>query len=470
MNKFMKAKSQKNSSILALTFEGSMMTAMELRRRDERCEVVGRLREPLSQDILTGNPDLIGAEIRKLLEDAGIREKRCVLSLPLSWVYIIHQEIPDVLPETDVDNYIRLQVEKKLPFSPEDVVLSLVRFEAPSDGRCATIACVPVQHVQTLEKIMKAARLQLSSMTLGIASLPGPGDAGFRITLLAHEDGIDLVIGRNENALYIRSFPGAVSMEKEEHFIDADMIVRELRITLGRLTEDVRREVKFYSILGDGCPVDIFSEELALPFSHLGLEAEKKRFVHHSIVLNDLPAPHACAAAMDHLWGRSNGFEFLPPAVGRLEKIIGHISSRSIFWLIGAGVAIIFIVAGVFMIQAYILRSYQKEWAAMEPDVKEVTMLQDKLRKYRPWHDSEIRSLAILKEMTKAFPEEGNVWVKSVEIRNMSSLQVSGEAKNERVWLEMLGKMRVNPVITNLKVSQVKEGVEVLQFTMSFSM
>jgi hypothetical protein len=173
---------------------------------------------------------------------------------------------------------------------------------------------------------------------------------------------------------------------------------------------------------------------------------------------------------MDHLWGRSNGFEFLPPAVGRLEKIIGHISSRSIFWLIGAGVAIIFIVAGVFMIQAYILRSYQNEWAAMEPDVKEVTMLQDKLRKYRPWHDSEIRSLAILKEMTKAFPEEGNVWVKSVEIRNMSSLQVSGEAKNERVWLEMLGKMRVNPIITNLKVSQVKEGNGILQFTMSFSM
>jgi phosphoribosylformylglycinamidine (FGAM) synthase PurS component len=122
------------------------------------------------------------------------------------------------------------------------------------------------------------------------------------------------------------------------------------------------------------------------------------------------------------------------------------------------------------MVQAYILRSYQKKWAAMEPDVKEVTMLQDKLRKFRPWHDTEIQSLAILKEMTKAFPEEGGVWVKSVEIRNMTSLQVSGEAKNEKVWLEMLGKMRVNPVITDLKVSQVKEGEGSLQFTMSFSM
>jgi hypothetical protein len=52
----------------------------------------------------------------------------------------------------------------------------------------------------------------------------------------------------------------------------------------------------------------------------------------------------------------------------------------------------------------------------------------------------------------------------------MTSLQVSGEAKNEKVWLEMLGKMRVNPVITDLKVSQVKEGEGSLQFTMSFSM
>jgi len=466
----MKPKSQRNSSILALTFEGSMMTAVELKRRDEHCEVAGRLREPLSQDILSGNPDLVGAEIRKLLDDAGIREKRCLLSLPLSWVYIIHQEIPDGLPETDVDNYIQLQVEKKLPFSPEDVVLSSVCFEVPSSGRRATIACVPIQHVQTLEKIMKAAHLHLSSMTLGIASLPVPGDVGFRIMFLAHEDGIDMVIGRNENAFYIRSFPGAVSAEKEEFFIDADMIVRELRITLGRLPEDIRPEVKFYSVLGDGCPVDIISEELAPPFSHLGLEAEKKHFVRHSIDLNNLPAPHACASAIDHIWGRSNVFEFLPPAISRFEKIAGHISSKSVFWFAGAGAAIIFIVAVVFMIQAYVLRHYEKEWAAMEPAVKEVTMLQDKLRKFRPWHDTEIRSLTILKEMTKAFPEEGSVWVKSVEIRNMALLQVSGEAKNERIWLEMLGKMRANPAITNLKVSQVKEGDGVLQFTMSFSM
>ena len=101
--------------------------------------------------------------------------------------------------------------------------------------------------------------------------------------------------------------------------------------------------------------------------------------------------------------------------------------------------------------------------------MRRVSALQEKIRKYRPWHDDAIRSLSVLREITKAFPEEGSIWVKSVEIRGMASLQMSGEAKSEKAWLAMLAKLRENKTIGDLKVSQVKKGDGVLQFTISFS-
>lgn len=469
LNKFAGRKSQKHASLLGITFEGGAMMAIELRRREERCETGAILRETLSQDVLSGNPELLGAEIRKILEDADVREKRCVLSLPLSWVYIIHQDIPEALPEPDIENYITLQMEKKLPFSPEDVVVSSIHFEAAPAGRRAVITAVPVQHVRTLEKIMKAARLHMAGMTLGVAALADGDAGGFGVTFFAHQDGMDMVIGRGGKVYYVRSFPGAVSLEKEEPFVDAEMIIREMRITLGRLPEEIRSGMKSYRILGETRLVDIIKKELNPLLSRMGLQFENKKQIIHGTDISGMASPQTCAAAMNALLGRPNHFEFLPPAVGRLEKMLGRFSSRRLFWLAAAGAALFLLAAFVFGIQAFILGRYERKWSAMEPDVRRVTMLQDKIRKYRPWHDDVIQSLSILREITKAFPEEGSIWVKSVEIRGMASLQMSGEAKSEKAWLAMLAKLRGNKAIGNLKVSQVKKGDGMLQFTISFS-
>jgi len=469
LNKFAGRKHQKHASILGVAFEGGAMTAIELHRREERCETGVMLRQTLSQDILSGNPELLGAEIRKILEDAGVREKKCVVSLPLSWVYVIYQDIPEALTESDVDNYIALQIEKKLPFSPEDVVVSSIHFEAAAAGRRAVIAAVPVQHVRSLEKIMRASRLHVAGMALGVAALSGGEEDVFSVSFFAHQDGMDMVIGRGGKVYFIRSFPGAVSLEKEEPFVDAEMIIREMRITLGRLPEDIRAGMKSYRILGEASLVEIFKKELVPLLSRMGLEFEDKKLLACGIEVSQMASPQTCAAAMNTLFGRPNHFEFLPPAAGRLEKLMGRISSRRLFWQAAAGAALAALAIIIFGVQALILGRYERKWSAMEPDVRRVSALQEKIRKYRPWHDDVIRSLSVLREITKAFPEEGSIWVKSVEIRGMASLQMSGEAKSEKAWLAMLAKLRENKTIGDLKVSQVKKGDGVLQFTISFS-
>ena len=104
----------------------------------------------------------------------------------------------------------------------------------------------------------------------------------------------------------------------------------------------------------------------------------------------------------------------------------------------------------------------------MEADVKEVEVIKKNLKKYRPWHEDTIHSLTLLRDITGAFPEKGDVWVKTLEIRNLQEVQFTGEARNNRVWLEMFSKLRQIPSIEDLKVLQVKEGERLIQFSIKF--
>ena len=50
----------------------------------------------LSLDLLHPEPELIGREIRNHLEAAGIRERRCVVAVPASWVMSQHTALPEL--------------------------------------------------------------------------------------------------------------------------------------------------------------------------------------------------------------------------------------------------------------------------------------------------------------------------------------------------------------------------------------
>ncbi len=463
-------KKKKPAGVVALAFEGGKLTALEIRRRDRHCEISQTLRCPLSRDILSGDSELIGAEIRKSFDEAGIREKNCVLSLPLSLVYFFQPEIPGGLSGSDAESYLRLQAEKGLPFPAEDAAISTLSHTGPDGSRRAMIAAVPMQHILTLKKILKSAHLNPLSMTLGITSLFGTDHSQPQILLLAHDEGFDLAIGNRKSIFGIRSFPGTIRMEKEEPVIDAEMIVREMRISLGFLPEDVRRGLKEVRIAGTRRLQEETVRELGTPLKRIGLEITDMATLREGMGQGAAISPHAYAAAVDYLIGPDAVFEFLSPSNGRFAKIAGQISSRRFLWMSGAGTAIVLIAGGAFLVQSLILQRYESKWAAMSARVEKATLIQDNLRKYRPWHDESFPSLSMLKQITESFPEKGDVWVKSLEIRDMTTIQITGEAKNNKVWLEMLGTLRNNPAIKDLKVTQVREDGDVLQFSMMFSM
>src|SRR5690242_11899614 len=94
------ARNRKLTGLLGLTLDGSRLDGVVLRRTNGSLQLQQTFSVTLSLDPLTAAPELVGREIRNQLDAAGVRERRCVVGLPLKWMLTAHTELPP-LPDAD---------------------------------------------------------------------------------------------------------------------------------------------------------------------------------------------------------------------------------------------------------------------------------------------------------------------------------------------------------------------------------
>ena len=68
----------------------------------------------------------------------------------------------------------------------------------------------------------------------------------------------------------------------------------------------------------------------------------------------------------------------------------------------------------------------------MSAKVGELQAVQGQIQQYRPWYDDTFRALAILRQLTLAFPEDGTVTAKTIEIQDDNTVSCSGNANGQR--------------------------------------
>jgi hypothetical protein len=104
----------------------------------------------------------------------------------------------------------------------------------------------------------------------------------------------------------------------------------------------------------------------------------------------------------------------------------------------------------------------------MEPQVKELQDAQQQIRKYRPWFDESFRGLRILRKLAEAFPEDGVVFAKNVEIRDLSTVNCSGTARDNQSYLRLIDQLRAAKEVTSLKTDSLSGQSPTIQFTFNF--
>jgi hypothetical protein len=159
--------------------------------------------------------------------------------------------------------------------------------------------------------------------------------------------------------------------------------------------------------------------------------------------------------------------EFLPPKISQWKQLSQRYSSGKLAYASMAAGAVAAVVALAFFVQQILLWHWQTKWSGMEGQVTELTKIRDELRQYRPWYDESVRSLGILRCLTQAFPEDGAVSAKTVELRAPATVTCTGTARNRDSFIHMLDQLRKSHSVSGVHIENTR-GSSPMEFTFNF--
>ncbi len=471
--KFKFGKARKLTAVLGLALDGGRLDGVVLRRANGSFAGLQRFSVMLALDPLTAAPELVGREIRNHLDAAGVRERHCVFGVPLKWVLTVQTELPP-LPEADAASLLQLEAEKG--FHADAATLQISDSRSPlADGKQNVLfAGIPNTHLAALENVLLAAKLKPVSFALGISALQPPGEVSSPPVLALHigESNVGLQISAGGGVAALRSLDGAVADEAGRRTWHADVVARELRITLGQLPGALRDAMKRLRIFGPRELAQPLADDLERRLAPAGLRGE---FV--SAYAPDefgptppveAPVSPAFSLAARYLAGQKTAFEFLPPKPNFIEQFARKYSSGRLrtTGAVAGGVAAVLLAA--FLIQQIQLWHYRSQWSRMAAKVGELSAIQDNIRQYRPWYDGSFKHLSILRQLTLAFPEDGSVTAKNLTVHDGDRVTCSGTARDSSAVLAVESQLSALPGVSGVHHEQSR-GKAPMQFVLSFT-
>jgi hypothetical protein len=466
-------KRQRRSGVLGLALDGSRLEGIVLRRTNGALQAQQSFSVSLSLDPLTNDPELVGREIRNHLDAAGVRERQCIVGLPLKWALTAHIEVP-TLPEADVADFLQIEAERGFPCDVQTLHVVLSRFQSPSGKEHATLVGIPKNHLTRLEQVLRAAKLKPVSFSLGIMALqPAGAEASNGVMAFAiGESHVGLQVTAGGGLAALRALEGALEVEGSQRVLHADLVAREARITLGQLPAELRESVRRIRVFGPRDLAQQLVDEMELRLDAAGLKVEPVgRYAAGEfgiqLPLNASVSP-AFSLAASRLAGRRPVFEFLLPKVTPFQQMAARYSSGKLRMALSAAAAVALVGGGLFFFQQCQLWRLESQWKKMQPTVRQLEGLQEQIRQYRPWFDETVRGLTILRHLTEAFPEDGTVTAKTVEIRDLDTVTCTGIARNYQALLKTVEKLRTVPQIPDVNLGPTRGQPPALQFTFNF--
>ena len=475
LTKIDRLKRQRLSGVLGLALDGSRLDGVALRRTNGALQIQQTFSVSLSLDPLTNDPELVGREIRNHLDVVGVRERRCIVGLPLKWALTTHIEVP-ALPEADVPGFLQIEAERGFPCDIDTLHVGTSRSRSPDGKQYATLVGIPKNHLALLERALRAAKLRPVSLSLGIAALqPAGAEASNGVmALVIGESHVGLQVTTGGGVAALRALEGALEAAGSQRVLHADLIAREARITLGQLPAELRETVRRIRVFGPRDLAQQLLDEMDLRLDATGLKADAVgRYAAGEFGIQlplEASVSPAFSLAASQLAGRRPVFEFLLPRVTPFQQMAARYASGKLRTALSAAAAVALVAGALFFYQQCQLWRLESQWTKMQPTVRQLEGLQGQIRQYRPWFDESVRGLTILRYLTEAFPEDGSVTAKTVEIRNLNTVTCTGIARNYQALLRTVEKLRAVPQIPDVNLGPTRGQSPALQFTFNFQL
>lgn len=451
-------------AVLGITIESGRLVIDHIRRENGGSRVLRSLCLPVGADRVVEDPEAVGRELVALLSGQGVRERRCVVCVPPLWAMSAATDAPEVGAE-DLRSYFELCAEREFPVAATELQLAHSIYRLPEGGLRATLAALPRKRLDAVRQMLEVAACRPVSISLALdpeLAEEHHGETG-SLSVLVNGGHVDFVVSTGGGVAGLRSVP-----TRGDAVANPDLIGREMRITLGRLPETVRGQLQKARFLGARPVVESLLESTQEQLHRLGLQGVVPVQRDGAAGPGDPHRPGvARAAAAQHLQGRPALFEFVAPELSSWQSFRRRYDSRRHRWLTGIVLAGLVLPAAVLLVRSRVEAGLRQEWERMRPTVTELTLLQDRIRAFRPWFDPVPGGVDALSGLVAAFPESGDVWAKSVELKDDGRVVCAGFARSQAAWMEFVDRLRAQAGVTSLQVQSVR-GEDPVQFVVNF--
>jgi len=458
------------SSVLGLSWEGRRIEGSLLRRTQSGLEKTLGFQAELSLDIDSGDPETVGKELRAQLDQAGIRERTCAVVLSVSSLLVTQTEIP-VMADADVLSLLQLEAEKGFHGDTSTLQVAHSRCVRGESSQWVTLAALTQSRLASLERWTRGARLKLVSVSVALCELEPPEDPASEGVLALHLGSgpgpVTLQLSAGGGLVALRSFEGVTEDASGQSVLHADSVAREIRITLGQLPDPWNGSIRDVRIFGPQDMAQTLATELSARLAVAGFRIRPEPTQVRGLAsTHELPISAVVAARV--LASRPATLEFLPPKPSVLQQFFGPSCPRPATYDLdcrrrrGNSGRPFF-----FLIQQIQLSLLESRWAGLSGKVRELERIQQDLRQFRPWTPQSARGLAVLEVLTSAFPENGSVTAKVIEIRESGEVVCSGTATDSPAFLAMTARLSSQPGVTKVHHDQSR-GASPMQFNLTF--
>ena len=406
-----------------------------------------------------------------------MRERRCAVCIPVNWVLSLQAKLPD-LPEADIESFLQIEAERGFTSGHENLFIVNSRWQTASGEKFATLLAVPRNHLDTLEKALKAAQLKPATFVLGLSALEGAGreaSAG-TLTVALGSNSVELGVSVGGGIAALRSLDGAIETGAPQKNVDAELVAREIRITLGQLPAGMAEGMRGVKVFARGEFARQFLNDLSPRLQNMGLRLESMdRASAAGISTAPPPAGHvalfARARRRRQLRAAASppGPELLPPKINQFQQwMTTNVAFKKLGWVGVAGAGVALLVGGAFLVQELQAAHWNAEFQSVERQAKQVRSAQDQITKYSPWFDESARGLSILKVLAEAFPPDGTVTAKTVEIRNLTDVTCSGIARDSLAYRKVIESLGGAKGVGEVTTDSLRGTSPSVQFTFKF--
>jgi len=400
-----------------------------------------------------------------------VRERNCVVCVPLKWALTAHTEIPE-LPEADVPGFLQIEAERGFHADASTMYFSTSQYTIGTKQHAALVG-VPRNHVEVLEKVLRAAKLKPLSFSIGMTVLqpPAADRSNNVLALVVGESSVGLQITCGGGIAALRALEGTVEMEGGRRVLHADVVARETRITFGQLPPELRDKVRTVRIFGPRDFAQQLADELELKLEQMALKIDVVKTYPPGEFGINIPADAAVSAAFsfgaEYLAGRHTFIEFLPPKVAAWKQYADKYGSGRARKAIALAAAVLVILLGLFLYQQIQLSHWLSQWKKISAETASLKVVKEKIDKYQPWADKNVTGLTILKQIATAFPQRGDVTLKTLEIRDSNTVVCSGVANSIASLTQTQGQLRRTPGIVGVNLVNSRGRGTSWQFTLN---